>query len=407
MQRESIEATIRQRFSDLVPVLNERERRLWAAVEAKSLGYGGISAVARVTGISRRAIHVGLKELSLNTTPWRAQRIRGSGGGRKPLVVRQPDLPAALEALVEPTARGDPESSLRWTCKGVRRLAIELQEQGFQIGRQKVADLLHELGYSLQANRKTHEGSQHPDRNAQFEHIAAEVATFQARSQPVISVDTKKKELVGDFKNNGREWCLQGHPTLVRGHDFADKKLGKAIPYGIYDLTANLGWVSVGIEHDTAEFAVATIRRWWQKLGQPLYPQAQELLITADGGGSNGSRSRLWKVSLQQLADELGVIIRVCHFPPGTSKWNKIEHRLFSQISTNWRGQPLTSHAVIIELIAHTTTATGLRVQAELDTSPYQTGIRITKKQFDTVHLFPADFHGDWNYAIRPSGASV
>jgi len=407
MQRESIEAAIRQRFSDLVAVLNERERRLWAAVEANALGYGGISVVARVTGISRRAIQVGLKELSRNPTPRRTQRIRGPGGGRKPLVVTQPDLPDALEALVEPTARGDPESSLRWTCKGVRRLATELQEQGFQIERQKVADLLHELGYSLQANRKTREGSQHPDRNAQFEYIAAQVAAFQARALPVISVDTKKKEVVGEFKNTGREWCLQGHPTRVRVHDFADKKLGKAIPYGIYDLTANLGWVSVGIDHDTAEFAVATIRRWWQKLGQPLYPHARELLITADGGGSNGSRSRLWKVSLQQLADDLGVLIRVCHFPPGTSKWNKIEHRLFSQISTNWRGQPLTSHAVIIELIAHTTTATGLRVHAELDTGCYPTGVRITQKQFDSVNLLPADFHGDWNYAIRPSVAIV
>jgi transposase len=405
MPRVSIDAAIRQRFADLGARLNERERRWWAAVEAKSLGYGGISAVARVTGISRRTIHAGLKELSTLQSPWRPQRIRSAGGGRKPLVVTQPELPDALEALVEPTARGDPESSLRWTCKGVRRLATELQEQGFHLGRQKVADLLHELGYSLQANRKTREGSQHPDRNAQFEYIAAAVTAFQARGLPVISADTKKKELVGEFKNPGREWCRQGQPTHVRVHDFADPKLGKAIPYGIYDLTANLGWVSVGIDHDTAAFAVATIRRWWQNLGQPLYPHARELLITADGGGSNGSRSRLWKVSLQALADELGVRIQVCHFPPGTSKWNKIEHRLFSQISTNWRGQPLTSHAVIIELIAHTTTTTGLRVQAELDTGCYPTGIRITQKQFAAVNLFPADFHGDWNYAIRPSVA--
>jgi transposase len=407
MQRESIEAAIGQRFSDLAPVLNERDRRLWAAAEANSLGYGGISLVARVTGISRRAIHVGLKELSLSTPPWLAQRIRCPGGGRKPLTETQPDLPAALETLVEPTARGDPESPLRWTCKGVRRLAAQLQEQGFEIRRQKVADLLHELGYSLQANRKTREGRQHPDRNAQFEHIAAEVAAFQSRHQPVISVDTKKKELVGDFKNNGREWRPPGQPEPVRVYDFADKKLGKAIPYGIYDLTANLGWVSVGMDHDTAEFAVETIRRWWRKLGQPLYPDANELLITADGGGSNGRRSRLWKVSLQQLADELGLVINVCHFPPGTSKWNKIEHRLFSQISTNWRGRPLTSHQVVVELIANTTTTTGLRVQAELDTNRYQTGIRITQEQLDTVHLYPADFHGEWNYSIRPSTATV
>jgi hypothetical protein len=310
-----------------------------------------------------------------------------------------------LEALVEPTARGDPESALRWTCKGVRRLAAELQEQGFHLERQKVADLLHELGYSLQANRKTREGSQHPDRNAQFEYIAAAVAAFQSWGLPVISVDTKKKELVGEFKNPGREWCRQGQPTRVRVHDFADKTLGKAIPYGIYDLTANLGWISVGIEHDTAAFAVATIRRWWQNLGQPLYPHARELLITADGGGSNGSRSRLGKVSLQALADELGVTLHVCHFPPGTSKWNKIEPRLFSQLSINWRGKPLTSHAVLIELSAHTTTTPGLRVQAELDTGYYPTGIRITPKQFAAVNLFPADFQGDWNYTICPSGA--
>lgn len=325
------------------------------------------------------------------------------GGGRKPLVITQPELPNALEALVEPTTRGDPESALRWTCKSVRRLAAELQEHGFHIERQKGADLLHELGYSLQANRKTREGRQHPDRNAQFEYIAATVAAFQGQGLPAISVDTKKKELVGDFKNPGREWCRQGQPTRVRVHDFADPTLGKAIPYGIYDLTANLGWVSVGIDHDTAAFAVATIRRWWQNLGQPLYPDARELLITADGGGSNSSRSRLWKVSLQALADELGVTIHVCHFPPGTSKWNKIEHRLFSQISLNWRGKPLTSHAVLIELIAHTTTTAGLRVEAELDPGRYPTGVRITPKQFAAVNLFPADFHGEWNYTICPS----
>jgi hypothetical protein len=405
MQRASIDAAIRQRFAALGALLNERERRLWAAVEAKSLGYGGISAVARVTGIPRRPIHAGLKELSNLRSLWRPQRIRSAGGGRKPLVVAQPELPDALEALVEPTARGDPESALRWTCKGVRRLATELREQGVHIERQKVADLLHELGYSLQANRKTREGSQPPDRNAQFEYSAAAVAAFQAQDLPVISVDTKKKELGGEVKNPGREWSRCGQPPRGCVHDFADPKLGKAIPYGIYDLTANLGWVSVGIDHDTAAFAVAPIRRWWQNLGQPLSPPARELLMTADGGGSNGSRSRLWKVSLQALADERGGRIQGCHFPPGTSKWNTLEHRLFSQISTNWRGQPLTSHAVIIELIAHTTTTTGLRVQAELDTGRYPTGIRITQKQFAAVNLFPADFHGDWNYALRPSVA--
>lgn len=403
MQRISIDTAVRQRFVGLRGLLNERERRVWAAVEAKALGYGGISAVARATGISRRAIHVGLRELKTQQSCGPSQRIRRIGGGRQLLVMTQPELPYALEALVEPTTRGDPESALRWTCKSVRRLAAELQEQGFHIERQKVADLLHELGYSLQANRKTREGRQHPDRNAQFEYIAATVATFQAHGLPAISVDTKKKELVGEFKNPGREWCRQGQPTRVRVHDFADKNLGKAIPYGIYDLTANLGWVSVGTDHDTAAFAVATIRRWWQNLGQPLYPDARELLITADGGGSNSSRSRLWKVSLQALANELGVTIHVCHFPPGTSKWNKIEHRLFSQISLNWRGKPLTSHAVLIELITHTITTSGLRVEAELDTGCYPTGVRITPQQFAAVNLFPADFHGEWNYTICPS----
>lgn len=403
MSHSSIEDAIRQRFSDLAPLLNERERRLWAAAETKSLGHGGISLVANATGVSRRAIHVGLKELSMNMPSLSTSRVRSPGGGRRRLSQTQPDLPAALDALVEPTARGDPDSPLRWTCKGVRRLAAELQEQGFQIGRQKVADLLHQLGYSLQANRKTREGMQHPDRNAQFKHIAAEVRAFQSRKEPVISVDTKKKELVGDFKNNGREWRPQKNPEPVRVYDFADKKLGKAIPYGIYDLTANLGWVSVGMDHDTAEFAVAAIRRWWYKLGHPLYPQANALLVTADGGGSNSSRSRLWKVSLQHLADELGLTISVCHFPPGTSKWNKIEHRLFSQISTNWRGRPLISQEVIVELIANTRTASGLRVQAELDTNRYQTGIRISKEQLDKVNLYPAAFHGEWNYSIRPS----
>jgi transposase len=403
MQRVSIDTAVRQRFAELKGLLNERERRVWAAVEAKALGYGGISAVARATGISRRAIHVGLRELSSRQSVCSSQRIRCVGGGRKPLVMTQPELPNALEALVEPTTRGDPESALRWTCKSVRRLAAELQEQGFHIERQKVADLLHELGYSLQANRKTREGRQHPDRNAQFEYIAATVAASQAQGLPAISVDTKKKELVGDFKNPGREWCRQGQPTRVRIHDFADKNLGKAIPYGIYDLTANLGWVSVGIDHDTAAFAVATIRRWWQRLGQPLYPHARDLLITADGGGSNSSRSRLWKVSLQALADELGVTIHVCHFPPGTSKWNKIEHRLFSQISLNWRGKPLTSHTVLIELIAHTTTTSGLRVEADLDTGRYPTGVRVTPQQFAAVNLVPADFHGEWNYTICPT----
>ena len=397
-----MEATIRQRFLELRPVLNERGRRLWAASEAKALGYGGVTLVAQATGVSRRAIHAGLNELRAGTA-LAAGRIRRPGAGRRPFADTQPELLAALEALVEPTTRGDPASPLRWTCKGVRRLAAELCRQGFQVGRQKVADLLRALGYSLQANRKTREGSQHPDRDAQFQYIAARCRRFQSRGQPVISVDTKKKELVGDFKNAGREWQPQGEPEEVRVHDFMDKGLGKAIPYGVYDVTANAGWVSVGIDHDTAAFAVETIRRWWWHMGQPLYPQATTLLITADGGGSNSCRNRLWKVALQRLADESGLVISVCHFPPGTSKWNRIEHRLFSQIAINWRGRPLTSLEVIVQLIGDTHTETGLWVRAELDLNRYPTGTLVTDKELAAVRLRRAKFHGEWNYTVRPA----
>lgn len=396
-----MEAAIRQRFAEVAIVLDERGRRLWAAAEAKAFGYGGISVVSRATRLSRPTIHAGLRELKGKRTT--SGRVRRSGAGRRALTHTQPDLPAALDALVEPTARGDPESPLRWTCKSVRRLATELHSQGFRIGRQKVADLLWQSGYSLQGNRKTREGKQHPDRDAQFERIAGQVRQMQRRGQPVISVDTKKKELVGDFKNNGREWCAKGRPADVRVHDFMDKTLGKAIPYGVYDLTANAGWVSVGIDHDTADFAVEAIRRWWRNMGSPRYPQARELLITADGGGSNGSRSRLWKVALQRLANELQVVIHVCHFPPGTSKWNKIEHRLFSQIAVNWRGRPLISHEVILQLIANTRTDTGLHVRAELDQNSYPAGIKITNQALAAVNLRRAKFHGEWNYTIRPA----
>jgi hypothetical protein len=403
MKRKRMEAAIRQRFAEVAIVLDERGRRLWAAAEAKALGYGGVSIGSRATRLSRPTIHAGLDELKGKKTMRSAGRVRRAGAGRKPLTHWQPRLPVALDALVEPTARGDPESPLRWTCKSVRRLAAELQGQGFHIGRQKVADLLWQAGYSLQGNRKTREGKQHPDRDAQFEYIAGQVRKLQRRGQPVISVDTKKKELVGDFKNNGREWRPKGQPVGVRVHDFMDKTLGKAIPYGVYDLTANAGWVSVGIDHDTADFAVESIRRWWQNMGRPLYPHGSELLITADGGGSNGSRNRLWKVALQRLADELQLVIHVCHFPPGTSKWNKIEHRLFSHIGINWRGRPLISHEVIIQLIANTHTETGLRVRAELDKNSYPAGIKISKQKFATVNLRRAKFHGDWNYTIRPA----
>jgi hypothetical protein len=399
-----MEAAIRRRFEGLASTLDERQRRRWAAAEAMTWGYGGVSLVSRSTGISRRAIHVGLRELRADPKPTAiGYRVRRSGGGRKTLTDQQPGLLAALDALVEPTSRGDPESPLRWTCKGVRRLAAELQRQGFTVGKQKVAELLTDLGYSLQANRKTREGSQHPDRNAQFEYIAGQVRGFQRRGQPVISVDTKKKELVGNFKNVSREWCPQGKPVQVNVHDFMDKKLGKAIPYGVYDLTANAGWVSVGTDHDTADFAVETIRRWWRRMGRSLYPQATELLITADGGGSNSSRNRRWKVALQDLADELKLPIRICHFPPGTSKWNKIEHCLFSQIGINWRGQPLVSHEVVVQLIANTTTDTGLRVRAALDRNSYPTGIKVTDDQLASVNLHRAKFHGEWNYTIKPS----
>ena len=329
-------------------------------------------------------------------------RVRCPGAGRRKSEVVQLTLKAALDALVEPTARGDPESPLRWTCKGVRRLAKALGKQGFTVGRQKVAELLADLGYSLQGNRKTLEGGKHPDRNAQFEYIARRTKTFLSACQPAISVDTKKKELVGNYKAVGREWRSKGKPTEVKVHDFVDKELGRAIPYGIYDLAANAGWVSVGCDHDTAEFAVASIRWWWQQMGRKRYPKAKRLLITADGGGSNASRSRTWKAALQGLADELGMSISVCHFPPGTSKWNKIEHRLFSQIGINWRGEPLTSHEVIVKLIGGTTNEGGLTVKARLDKRKYATGQKVDPQTWKALNLHPDKFHGDWNYTIKP-----
>ena len=405
MQRPGAEAVLGAKYAALAPVLNERSRRLWAAAEARALGRGGQTLLAKVAGMSRSTLYQGLQELAQGADPdppW-GERVRSPGGGRKPLTEHQPLLPQALEALVEPMSRGDPQSPLRWTCKSVRQLAAELSTQGMRIGRQKVAELLHDLGYSLQANRKAKEGTAHPDRNAQFEYINTQVQVFQECGHPVVSVDAKKKELVGEFKNGGREWEPQGQPRAVRVHDFVDPQLGKAIPYGVYDLTANTGWVSVGTDHDTAAFAVETLRRWWRQMGAPLYAKADALLITADGGGSNGSRCRLWKVSLQQLADELGLRITVCHFPPGTSKWNKIEHRLFSHITLNWRGCPLTSLEVIVNLIAHTTTRQGLSVQADLNTNHYPTGIIVTDPQLAAVNLQKAEFHGDWNYTIHPN----
>ncbi len=390
---------IRQRYELLSFMWDERQRRLWAAGEAKVVGYGGISLVSSETGISRRAIHAGLKELTSATA---TSHIRRAGAGRKRHIETQPELLAALDALVEPLARGDPESPLRWSCKSLRRLQAELKGQGFEVSHRVVGDLLREAEYSLQGNRKTVEGKQHPDRNAQFEFIAAAVKSAHRRKQPAISVDTKKKELVGNYKNGGVDWRPAGRPTEVRVHDFPDEELGKAIPYGVYDLRANAGFVSVGIDHDTAAFAATTIRRWWWRMGRPLYPEATELLVTADGGGSNASRSRLWKVELQKLADDTRLTLRVCHFPPGTSKWNKIEHRLFSHISINWRGQPLTSLELVVRLIGATKTEGGLVVKASVDPGKYPTGLKVSDDELAGVKCLPDAFHGEWNYRIRP-----
>jgi hypothetical protein len=406
MQDATLIERILKKFASLLPVMDERMRRQWAAAEALSLGWGGVSTVSTATGMSRNTIDAGIREVrEREKRPRRtliSKRIRQAGGGRKPITASDPTLLEALETLVEPLTRGDPQSPLRWTCKSTSRLAEELQNQGHEVGEATVAMLLKRAGYSLQSNRKVREGDSHPDRNAQFEHINAEVLAFQRRGQPVISVDTKKKELIGDYRNGGREWHPCGEPEEVRVHDFLDKKLGKAIPYGVFDVTNNLGWVSVGIDHDTARFAAEAIRRWWRKMGVKRFPDARELLITADGGGSNGSRCRLWKLALQDLADKIGLQLSVCHFPPGTSKWNKIEHRMFCHITQNWRGKPLVSHEVILNLIANTTTKTGLKIRTELDTNHYETGIKVTDADLASVHIKTARFHGDWNYAIMP-----
>jgi transposase len=398
---------VHTKYQHLDPLMNERLRRQWAACEALSLKRGGVAAVAKATGLSRTTIWAGLKALQQpvggGAAKLPAERSRAPGGGRPARVDTDPTLAQALEALVEPTTRGDPRSPLRWTCKSTRNLAEELQRQGHTVGYRTVAALLHLLGYSLQALRKTREGAAHPDRNAQFEHINRQVRAFQRRGQPVISVDTKKKELVGDFKNGGQEWQPQGTPEPVRTHDFVDKKLGKVIPYGVYDPTHNAGWVSVGIDHDTAYFAAETIRRWWQEMGRQVYPKAAELLVMADAGGSNSSRSRLWKVAVQELADSLHLRISVCHFPPGTSKWNKIEHRMFCHITNNWRGRPLLSRSVIVNLSGNTTTETGLRITAALDTNRYTTGLKVTDEQLAAVHIKRDNFHGEWNYTIAPT----
>ena len=399
------ESGIQQRYRALAPVVDERVRRLVVAAEALTIGRGGQVVVARATGVSRQAIRRGIRELSRPEAEADKGRIRRTGGGRKRTVDRDPTLREDLDRLVEPTSRGDPESPLRWTCKSVRQLAAELRRQGHQVSHRLVAELLHDMGYSLQANQKTLEGSAHPDRNAQFEHLSQAVQAQLQAGAPAVSVDTKKKELVGPFKNGGRELCPKGRPEQVLVHDFLIRELGRVSPYGVYDIGQNAGWVSVGVDHDTGSFAVESIRRWWRSMGQPLYPEATRLLITADAGGSNGYRLRLWKLELQRLADETGLEIAVCHLPPGTSKWNKIEHRLFSAISQNWRGKPLLSHAVVVNLIGATTTRTGLRVQSELDTNRYPAGRRVSDSEIEALHLRTDAFHGEWNYALLPRPA--
>lgn len=405
MQDEAALHAIEAKYRALSVLMDERMRRQWAAAESRAYGWGGVRAVSTVIGMSPNTIRKGLAELADRDERPDApvgSRLRRKGAGRKKSKDTDPELLHVLESLVEPMTRGDPESALRWTCKSTTLLAQELTRQRHPVSPRTVGRLLNESGYSLQSNRKTVEGDSHPDRNAQFEYINASVKRFQQRGQPVISVDTKKKELVGAFKNGGREWQPKGKPEEVKVHDFLDPDLGKAIPYGVYDLSENQGWVSVGIDHDTARFAAEAIRRWWKKMGSKRYRDARELLITADGGGSNGSRCRLWKVALQELAIKLRMPIHVRHFPPGTSKWNKIEHRMFSHITRNWRGRPLVSHEVIIKLIANTTTPTGLKIRAELDTGQYPTGLSVTDAELAALNLKRADFHGEWNYTLLP-----
>ena len=396
---------IESKYRSLASVLDERARRHWAATEARAYGWGGVSAVSDATGMSPNTIRKGLAELQVrDADPFSevGSRLRKAGGGRKRLTETDPQLSEELDRLVAPLTRGDPQSPLRWTCKSTSHLAQELSHQGHPISARAVAQLLNEAGYSLQGNRKTLEGTAHPDRNTQFEYINAKVKRFQQRAQPVISVDTKKKELVGPYKNHGREWQRKGEPERVDVHDFPDPELGKVIPYGVFDMSHNEGWVSVGIDHDTAQFAAQAIGRWWHKMGAKRYAHAKALLITADGGGSNGSRCRLWKVALQALSLRLSLPIHVCHFPPGTSKWNKIEHRMFCHITQNWRGRPLVSHEVIVNLIANTTTRAGLKIRAELDRGTYPTGIKITDAELAALNLKPDSFHGEWNYVVLP-----
>jgi transposase len=393
---------IREKYTALIGDLDERGRRRWAAAEARSLGRGGIAAVAEATGMSDRTIRTGIEELADPNAvePGRQRRV---GGGRNSRESEQPELLASLQSLIDDTTRGDPMSPLRWTCKSTRVLAAQLNKQGFQISSTKVGELLRSQGYSLQGNRKTIEGKQHPDRDAQFQHISARVKAFQRNGQPVISVDTKKKEPLGNMKNAGKTYRKKGDPVRVTTHDFPDKELGKAVPYGVYDVTHNEAGVTVGISHDTAEFAIAAIRRWWQRMGKNRYTKAKRLLITADCGGSNSPRTRLWRWALQRFANETGMKIELCHYPPGTSKWNKIEHRLFCHITRNWQGVPLESHEVVVSLIGSTKTTTGLEVHAWLDESEYEKSKKVSEDQLAEVIIKRDDFHGEWNYQILPS----
>jgi hypothetical protein len=398
---------VRNKYERLRWVLDERQQRLWAANEALALGYGGCSVVAEATGLSDRTVQLGLRELQQRgpeAPPSKVRgRIRRPGGGRPSAFQQQPGLEAALEKLVDPATRGDPQSPLRWTSKSLRHLEAELKRQGYRISASVIGAWLNGQEYSLQANRKVREGGSHPDRDAQFQYLASRADSFQQQGQPVISVDAKKKEQIGNFKNGGREWLPQGQPVEVKLHDFGKDKV---TPYGVFEPSRNCGWVSVGTDHDTAEFAVESIRRWWRQMGHQAYPEAEQLLITADAGGSNGYRTRLWKLSLQQLADELGLTLSVCHLPPGTSKWNKIEHRMFCHITANWRAQPLVSHEVLVNLIGATQTSKGLHIQAELDRGCYQKGRKITDQQMAQLQIQPADFHGEWNYTISPRKSS-
>lgn len=388
------------KLKTVLPHLNEKQKRLLLAAEAKAIGWGGVSQVAKATGASRVTIHKALKEIKNKAKI--SERVRRLGGGRKGIAESHPNLLRDLDSLVDPVTRGDPMSPLRWTCKSTRHLSTQLVKQGYRVSHVTVAELLHRLDYSLQANAKTLEGADHPDREEQFNHINEIVKKFLQRGNPVISVDTKKKELLGQFKNPGKEWHPQGKPEEVEIHDFAGPESPKVIPYGIYDIGRNMGWVNVGCDHDTASFAVASIRRWWLSMGREIYPSAKELLICADGGGSNGYRVRLWKVELQALATTMGFKITTCHFPPGTSKWNKIEHRLFSHISMNWRGRPLVSYEVMVKLIGETSTRNGLRVRAKLDRRQYPTKVKVTNEEMEKVKLKPHSFHGEWNYSINP-----